>query len=134
MNPRVRASHWRPAVLVSRRPGKRLYVIVGTYQRDCATLLGGGSSCHRARTAPTERAAPALPCHTHDRRRDGTKQGAAAGEYEDLFWPVPRAEASDPGDEQDDFSVDSLLEEEDVVCGHLQAACAWAKPCRKQVL
>ena len=70
---------------------------------------------------------------THNRRRDGTKQGAAAGEYEDLFWPVPRAEASDPGDEQDDFSVDSLLEE-DVVCGDLQVACAWTKPCRKQVL
>ena len=53
---------------------------------------------------------------THKRRRDA-KQSAAAGEYEHLFWPEPRAEAADSGDEQDDFSVDSILEKEDVVCG-----------------
>ena len=87
---------------------------VGAYQRDCATLLGNGTLIEHAPLPPSEQRRRYRA--THNRRRDA-KQGEAAGEYEHLFWPEPRAEASDPGDEQDDFSVDSLLEEEDVVCG-----------------
>jgi len=44
MNPLVRAIHWRPAVLVSRRPGKRLYVVVGTCWLGGGPVRGGGIS------------------------------------------------------------------------------------------
>ena len=87
---------------------------VGAYQRDCATLLGDGTLIEHAPLPPSEQRRRYRA--THKRRRDA-KQSAAAGEYEHLFWPEPRAEAADSGDEQDDFSVDSILEKEDVVCG-----------------
>ena len=88
---------------------------VGAYKRDCATLLGGNTLIEHA----------PLPPSAQRRRYRATHKTAAAtpskvglGSTSNiLFWPEPRVEEADACDEQDDFSVESVLEEEDVICG-----------------
>ena len=93
---------------------------VSAYQRDCAALLGSPQLIEHSPLPPTEQ----RQCYrvTYHRRRNANQAAAAAaGEYDDLFWPEPRAEQAAEGDDDDDthddFSIERELEEDDVVCG-----------------
>ena len=99
---------------------------VGTYQRDCATLLGGDTPLiEHAPLPPSENRR--LYRATYKWRSDARAGAASAptgeddysplGSFEDYFWPEPRAARDDDSDEDDDFGIDQELEDGDVVCG-----------------
>ena len=84
---------------------------VDAYQRDCAALLGGGALIEHSPLPPSESMRRYRT--TYAQRRDA-QQGAAADEFEDCFWPEPKAIQWDA---EDDFSIERVLDAEDVVCG-----------------
>jgi hypothetical protein len=89
---------------------------VGSYRRDCAALLGAGTLIEHTPLPPSESRRRYRATYT--RHRDaGTAGTTATGEFDEFFWPEPRPVSDDDPDEEDDFSIDQELEEEDVVCG-----------------